>query len=316
MTAATKELVQIGFGKLKNINIAVVDLHEGRWHEHSGLELGLVLQGNVTVSRSDRVETLSPGELMVINAYDSHILTATDDAKLLMVHLASAFGKDYFNRISGVEFEDSELKQLPEEIYQTLAGNLLSAAKVYFQQPLAFGLECAGWCTHLIATMLRHLPFTVNSDTEVMAKKKNIGRYQRISNYMEQHYRDKLTLTQLAQVEGITTAYMSRIFCELFHVPFQEYLSQLRLRKAMHLLAKPDIYLVDVCMECGFSDTRYLNSVCKRSFDCSAVELREKLLRGELPYGDQDAAAAQYTVHSDEKALEILEAFMASREAR
>lgn len=315
MTAATKELVQIGFGKLKNINIAVVALNNGRWHEHSGLELGLVLRGSVTVSRGDRVETFSTGDLIVINAYDSHIFTATADAKLLMVHLASAFGKDYFNRISGVEFDDSKLKQLPGEIYQDLVSNLLSAAKAYFQQPLAFGLECAGWCTHLVATMLRYLPFSLCSESEVTTKKKNIGRYQRISNYMEQHYRDKLTLSQLAQVEGITTAYMSRIFCELFHVPFQEYLSQLRLRKAMHLLAKPDIYLVDICMECGFSDTRYLNSVCKRSFGCSAVELREMLLRGQLPYGDQDPSSAQYTVYSDAESLELLDTFMAGREA-
>ena len=110
-----------------------------------------------------------------------------------------------------------------------------------------------------------------------MAKKKKISRKQRIAGFVEQHYRDKLTLTQLAQAEGITTAYMSRIFGELFCTTFQEYVSRLRLQKALPMLKKTDFYLVDICMECGFSDTRYLNAICQKEYGCTASQLREKM---------------------------------------
>ena len=43
------------------------------------------------------------------------------------------------------------------------------------------------------------------------------------------------------------------------------------------MLKKSDVYLVDICMECGFSDTRYLNAVCQKEYGCSATQLREKM---------------------------------------
>jgi len=110
-----------------------------------------------------------------------------------------------------------------------------------------------------------------------MIKKKKIGRQQRIASFVEQHYREKLTLSQLAQSESITTAYMSRIFAELFHTSFQEYLSRLRLQKAIPMLKNTSIYLVDICMECGFSDTRYLNAICQKEYGCTATQLREQM---------------------------------------
>lgn len=314
MSLSTAELVHVRYQKLKNIDFSVTCIREGHYHEHSSLEVGIVLRGTVTQQCNDRVRTVTPGGLLLFNAYDSHILSSDQGALVLLLQLAPGFGKEYFAGIANVEFDSSALDQLPRQVSETIRNCLLSAAEAFFGEPKVFGMECAGWVTHMVTAMLRHIPYAISTDAEFMAKKKKIGRHQRIASFMEQHYRERLTLTHLAKAENLTTAYVSRIFGELFNMPFQEYLSELRLRKAMPLLLNPNMYLVDVCMECGFSDTRYLNAVCQKKYGCSAVQLRDRLIRGEVKLAAEGNMADKSLPYTDEEALRALHSYIDCKE--
>lgn len=313
MTAAKAELVHVRYQKLKNMSFSVMELRDGLLHEHSSLEIGMVLEGSVLLECGGRTRQVAAGGLLLFNPYESHILSSPEGAKVLLMQLAPGFGKAYFARISSVEFDNSGLDQLPAQVTRTLSEHLLSAAEAFFGEPQVYGLECAAWAAHLVAEMLRCIPYRITSDGELMSKKKKVGRHQRIAAFMEQHYREKVTLAQLAKAEGISSTYMSRIFAELFHKPFQEYLSEFRLQKALPLLKNPSIYLVDVCMECGFSDTRYLNAVCQKQYGCTAAQLREKLIRDEIA-PDEDALVADMPRYSDAEALQIIQKFCSSKE--
>lgn len=276
MTAASAELVQVRYQKLKNIHFSVSRLNHEQVHVHSSLELVVVLEGSVQATVGSHTYHCTTGELLLFNAYETHRLTPQPEAKLLFLHLAPSFGKEYFARVVSIEF-DFAPGCLPKELAGTLIREILAAAQVFYREPEVFGLECAALVSSAITTLLRNVPYKLNTDADHMAKKKKISRKQRIASFVEQHYREKLTLSQMAQAEGITTAYMSRIFGELFSASFQEYVSKLRLQKALPMLKKTSIYLVDICMECGFSDTRYLNAVCMKEYGCTAMELREKM---------------------------------------
>lgn len=276
MTESSAELVQVRYEKLKSINFTVSKITQEFAHVHSSVELGLVLDGAIGVQTETLNFQAGPGDLVLFNAYEVHRLTPVGEPTVLFMHFAPNFGKAHFVRFVRLEFDYDPLR-LDARIRSNLAELMLQAAEVFFREPDAFGMECAGLACAISTKLLRNIPYIVNTDTEHMAKKKKIGRKQRIAGFVEQHYRDKLTLTQLAQAEGITTAYMSRIFGELFCTSFQEYVSRLRLQKALPMLKKTDFYLVDICMECGFSDTRYLNAICQKEYGCTAAQLREKM---------------------------------------
>ena len=276
MTASSAELVQVRYQKLKNIHFSVSRLVHEQVHVHSSVELVLVLEGAIRATTGTHTYHCTTGDLLLFNSYETHRLTPQPEAKVLCLHLAPSFGKAYFARVVSIEF-DYAPGCLSGELKDSLVSTILEAALVYYREPEIFGMECASLVSTAVTAILRNVPYKLNTDAEQMVKKKKISRKQRIASFVEQHYREKLTLSQLAQAEGITTAYMSRIFGELFTSSFQEYVSKLRLQKALPMLKKSSIYLVDICMECGFSDTRYLNAVCMKEYGCSAMELREKM---------------------------------------
>lgn len=307
MSASTAELVQVRYQQLKKINFTVNRITRRYTHVHSCMELGVVLDGCAVITGNSGSFTAEAGALVLFNAYEDHTVDPRQEITILFMQLSPSFGKEYFTRIASVEFES--IASISPAQKQQILQPILSAALVFFQKPEAFGLECAGLVAKAVTEMLRNIPYRVNSDAEYLVKKKKIGRQQRIAGFVEQHYREKLTLSQLAKSEGITTTYMSRMFSELFCMPFQAYLSQLRLQKAIPMLKNPNIYLVDICMECGFSDTRYLNAVCQKEYGCSAAQLRERMQ--DANWVDPKAEpSVEETQYDDETCLLILQSFI------
>jgi len=301
----------VRYEKIRYVSIGVQAIQIGKQHAHDVLELGLVLDGNLRVNTKNGSAILGPGQLLLFNPYESHTVSAVSDtpAHLLSVWISSHFGREYCAYISNLVFDAGALETLPPAAADTIRSRMLDAAQCYFSESAGFPLECVGSVNLLLAELLRSVPYQSGTDADNAIKKKNIGRMHRISMYIEQHYKEKLTLSELAQAEDLTAAYMSRIFRELFHMSFQEYLNLLRLERALPLLRDPNVYLVDVCMECGFSDTRYLNSVCQKVFGCSATEYRKQYAGyGTVPHFDrlQSSEAA----YNDRESLEFVEAFL------
>ena len=279
MTGA--QLVQVPFTKMKNIHFSVQTISATQLHAHTGMELGLVLSGNLEVHSGSHTKTLGKQDLLLLNGYQPHNMCSADGATVLFLQISSGFGKEFLGKRSNVEFDESALSHLPESVAKQLRQHLIVGARAYFDDGTDKLMVCAASVALLLAEMIRSVPHQFQSDSELLAKNKRFGRAQRIAEFMDRYYKDKLTLAQMAQAEGITTTYMSRIFSELFHTSFQDYLSNYRLQKALPLLRESDMYLVDICMECGFSDTRYLNAVCQREFGCTATQLREKMRSGD-----------------------------------
>ena len=306
MSVSTAQWTQVHYQKLKNMNFAIYDTGSTVRHIHSCMELGVVLSGQVKVSVSDTIYTAQAGKVLLFNSYEEHILEPLPQVQILFLQLAPDFGKVYFAKVSRLEFD---AHPLDEEIAQQIKPLILAAAETFFQEPEAFGMECASLVTRAMTILLRNVPYRTSSDAEHMGKKKRVGRQQRIAAFVEEHIREKLTLAQLAKSEGITTAYMSRIFAELFETSFQDYLSHLRLQSAIPLLKKSDVYMVDICMECGFSDTRYLNAVCQKEYGCTAAELRRKMQDPNWQ-DPHDKPLVEDAIYDDAVSLQILQDFL------
>lgn len=306
MSVSPAQWSQIHYQKLKNMNFAICCVSSTVRHIHSCMELGIVLSGQVKVSAANTTYTAQAGKVLLFNSYEEHVLEPLPQVQILFLQLAPDFGKVYFAKVSRLEFD---AHPLDEEIAQQIKAPILAAAETFFREPEAFGMECASLVTRVMTILLRNVPYRTSSDAEHMGKKKRVGRQQRIAAYVEEHIREKLTLSQLAKSEGITTAYMSHIFAELFETSFQDYLSHLRLQSAVPLLKKSNIYMVDICMECGFSDTRYLNAVCQKEYGCTATELRKKMQ--DINWQDpHEEFPKEELTYDDAASLQILQDFL------
>lgn len=75
---------------------------------------------------------------------------------------------------------------------------------------------------------------------------------RKIIHYIDEHYSEKLLLSDIALKEDLSLTYLSHFFKDYLGIPFQEYLAKIRCEKARQLLLLTDFPLLDICMSCGF----------------------------------------------------------------
>jgi AraC-like DNA-binding protein len=76
---------------------------------------------------------------------------------------------------------------------------------------------------------------------------------QRVKDYMRAHFQRELTVTELAQVAGLSRAHLTRAFTAAFHTPPHVYLNAVRIAHAQTLL-RAGVALAEVASLCGFAD--------------------------------------------------------------
>lgn len=82
------------------------------------------------------------------------------------------------------------------------------------------------------------------------------GICQDISNYLNQHFTEELSLSQLADALGYSKYHISHIFKEKFGCSYNDHLKRLRAEYAMGLLTHSELSMTDICFASGFSSPR------------------------------------------------------------
>ena len=312
------EFEVIRYEKLRHLHIFLVNVLFRNMHEHSDFELNVVLRGSAVVRRNSGECRVSQGAVLLFNSYEPHEIASdtTEPVQLLSVQISNHFCREYFPRLHNVAFEPTDLRQvLSEPELHEMRSMLFTTTLAFFREAPGFQFECVGLVSLMLSRLLRSLPHVLIDDQEYAARKRKTARIRRITDYIDQHYKEKIMLPDLAKMEGITTTYLSHFFHDTFHMTFQEYLNRLRLEKALILMKDPSLYLVDICMECGFSDNKYLNQMFMKKFGCSASEYRKKrIVPGDDESSREEPASYSQFQYRQSDALAILEKYLEQEE--
>ena len=83
----------------------------------------------------------------------------------------------------------------------------------------------------------------------------------RVRRYLDQHYRESLTLAAIGRTLNISEYYLSHIFKDAFGIPPMQYVMKRRIGKAQNLLMDTDMPIGDIADYLGFSSISHLNTM-------------------------------------------------------
>lgn len=96
--------------------------------------------------------------------------------------------------------------------------------------------------------------------------------------YMEENYKEKITLTELADELFVSQWHLSKLLNKHTKKSFSELLNETRVKKAKQLLKDPTLRVGDVAESVGFLDIAHFSRVFKKYTNMSANEYRNKKL--------------------------------------
>lgn len=244
-------------------------------HWHSDIELLLVLEGTLAINSLPDTPIARAQDMILFNSYETHRLTCTSGKGLVLaVQFSSSFCRSYYPSFEYTYFSQN---LLCSGKYSALQNLMVEMASSFFREPQYFSLHCIGLLNLLAEQLLIHLPYSLLDQQERSSREKNIFKMQNILNHIEKHYTEKLLLSDISKLEGLSLHYLSHLFKKTLGISFQSYMKQLRFEKALNLLTETDSSILDICIASGFSDIKYLNQLSDEYFGCTPGQYRRRL---------------------------------------
>ncbi len=96
-----------------------------------------------------------------------------------------------------------------------------------------------------------------------------------ITTYIEEHYKEKITLEMLANHANISVFHLSHLFKQYTGQTPIEYLNQYRLIMSADMLKSSDYSIMDIAFECGYNNVSYFNRAFKSKYGMTPKEYRK-----------------------------------------
>ncbi len=265
--------------RLKHICCFLVDIDYRTPHLHRELELSLMLYGDMAVTSMRETTQMEAGSVFLLNSSQVHEYKSIGSpARMLFVQISPQFFKDCLPSFPSIYFDALRLTEhLQEAEYIRLRAMLIELTYRYFQGGPGYEFVCQGIVHFIMHLLVSRVPYHVLSGDALHRSRARVERLNRILDDIDANYMNKLLLTDIAKRENISPYYLSHFIKENLGRSFQEYLNEIRFSHAKNLVAYTDKRLLDICMECGFSDYRYLYRAFMEQLHCMPIEYRNRL---------------------------------------
>lgn len=111
--------------------------------------------------------------------------------------------------------------------------------------------------------------------TQPTKDRKTLDKMKVIIKYVENHYSEKITIAEIADVVGFSESHFMRYFKDIMETSFIEYLKEYRLKMAARLLQASDASILEISVEVGFDNLSYFNRSFKNRYGVTPSAYRK-----------------------------------------
>ncbi len=235
-------------------------------HIHEDIELVYVLRGGGTAYCDGKRYTLSERSFFLVFPNQVHHYTdcVGGDYILLILKPHHLLGNHEIYRKG---FPTSAMQQVDSE--DTAASLLHTALREYDGNSGDLILQAL--LTAFFEKLIGHYDIaggTVSSDT-----------VWRILQYCSTHFKEEISVTDVAEELGLSNSTVSHIFGQRLGVRFNDHIHALRLSEAVQLLHNKHYSVTDVSAMAGFPTIRTFNRAFRKQYGMSPSAYRKTLHR-------------------------------------
>ncbi len=126
------------------------------------------------------------------------------------------------------------------------------------------------------------LTYLMSESWHAEARREQDGEYgvkakiavQQVKAYVDEHYREKLTLESVAERFFINKYYLSRLFKDQYGVTLNAYVQRVRITHAKRMLRFTDEKIENIGIKCGVGELSYFSRIFKKVEGVSPREYR------------------------------------------
>ena len=262
------------------INITIANIKEYPIHYHQDTEFVLVLKGEIALKNGYCTYTLHEGDIFTNSGHEVHSLMSTgEDNIVAVIQLSTHYFSQYFPDLTKACYRTYSNKGHTKK-HDTLREKLLEILLQYSTRGFNYKSEC----TYMMVDVIKYVDkyfnlFAFDNDVVVNFESGNqitIDRISRIISYIYEFHSEQITLNDLADMEHLSTFYLSHIIKNYTGMNFREFLCFARVEWSEIDLLETNKKISRIARDVGFSTTSYYEKYFIKWFGTDPQTYREE----------------------------------------
>lgn len=255
-----------------NLLNAASSRYGGDWHSmphtHNHTELFFIVSGKGQFLIQDEIFPVDVNNLVIINPNVLHTEDSLNAQPLEYIVLG----------IGGIELATSEnsngqfciLDHFESVEISSCLRNILREMEL---KNTGYEDICQAYMEILIIRLMRNTELTVQAEPQIVSGNRQCAAIKR---YIDLHFKEQLTLDQLAEESHMSKFYLSHAFKQEYGISPINYLISRRVDESKYLLAETDLSMSQIAQLLGFSSLSYFSQVFRKSQQISPMEFRHR----------------------------------------
>ena len=256
------------------------------WHWHEEFEMGYVTGGSVLYKTNRTSYLLHEGDAIFINSGVLHYLQSQEpkrETRMQIQFFDSTFLAGTAGSLLDVKYiapvaESEQLDAIP--FFMGDPGSRLFLELI--QQGPALLEERKPFFEMRMRTLFSDLweevysrAMTLQGLREKSSRTAEDERMKRMMGYIQEHFREKLTVRSIAESIPISERECFRLFQNSIGITPAEYLLSVRLENAQVLLKNTDRSILDIALETGFGTSSYFGKIFRKHHRLTPLQYRK-----------------------------------------
>lgn len=282
----------IFYDTLKGVLLYHNTLEKYPLHWHNEVELILILSGSFQIkfhNDTTAIVDCAPGDIILIAPGTLHEYLATPDVGEKMILLFDMGSYSQVTSLVPLLKSLSSYVHLKKNKYPVEAARLQDyfweIERLYGESDEFLQISVYSLVTLIFAQIgSMHIVNPTASPDKKDLQPKNIERLVHVTNYIDAHRGEDMSVDQLAEMAGFSKFHFERLFKSCMGISCYQYITKRRLLLAQELLGDTSLTVMDVALQSGFFSLSTFNRVFKDTNGCSPTEYRKLYLKGADRY--------------------------------
>ncbi|MBQ8253987.1 MAG: helix-turn-helix transcriptional regulator [Clostridia bacterium] len=219
------------------------------WHEET--EILFLRQGELTVRCGDKLITAEEGDCIVINGNELHE-GVSGECDFLCLYLPPFFFEEQYYTF----------KHLIKD--KIVNDTVLGIFEKYKDKKHTNILAVKGYAYLLISHLIANHTDATYTEGRYKKHLKTSERMNDAIRYIEQNCFENVSTKHLSKISHLSEGYFCHLFKAVTGHSAKEYVLMKRIDKAVDLLLSTDMTVLEIAMQCGFSDANYFSRIFKK----------------------------------------------------
>jgi len=274
-------LERIQYDEKLSVKAQLLNIHSYPIHHHRDFQILYVLEGELSLTLFYATYRLQPGSIHIIHSEDVHSIKSITKNNLVLV---LSFDSDYFQSIFPHFITTVFITNIEEGAFEkrdALCNDIFTIVAETCDKSSGYVSRINNAAVSLINTLMHHFRgFVIEPNRKVFIHKTShdylqVDRISRVIQYVYEHYPYKISLSEIAENEQVSSYYLSHMFHKLVGINFRDFLSMVRVEMSEAAVLSTDRSIAQIAQDVGFSDAKYYVKHFHDHLGCHPREYRK-----------------------------------------